>query len=266
MIGFYDSGIGGIGVLEEVLKIRPSLSFSYLADFYSLPLGNKSIDYIQNRTKKACEFLFSKGCKIVILACNTSSVNSIRHIQQVWLKNRFPNKKVLGVTKPLIEKVTCSKSQLTNKPGLLLSTTATYNSGFYQYEFSKIGLTNLTAIPCPGLAKAIENSDFQLVDSLLVKYIRENRIGSKEIQYVILACTHYRLALNYIKDQFQLAEIIDASKYCAERILNYIKKYPIYYHQNNLQQYYFTVSNNSTQYKKIQSRLVANQRLDAVYL
>ena len=103
MIGFYDSGIGGLTILKEVLKINPEISFAYLADFEILPLGSKSIDFIQNRIKKVCSYLFSNGCDLVVLACNTASVNSIRHVQQVWLKENFKEKQVLSITKPLYE-------------------------------------------------------------------------------------------------------------------------------------------------------------------
>jgi glutamate racemase len=167
MIGFYDSGIGGLTILQQVLKLDPDFPFIYIADTEIMPLGDKTMDFIQNRVKLACSTLFSQGCEIVVLACNTASVVSIRHIQQVWLPKHFPNKQVLSVAKPLTELVEEKFVNLKSSKGLLLSTHATHSSGFYQYEFIKSGFLNIQSVACTGLADAIETNDYTKVKDLI---------------------------------------------------------------------------------------------------
>jgi glutamate racemase len=240
MIGFYDSGIGGLTILKEVLKIRPEISSSYFADFEILPLGDKSIDFIQNRIKKACSYLFLNGCDVVVLACNTASVNSIRHIQQVWLKENYKENQVLSITKPLTEQIIINLSDMENNLGLLLSTQATYNSGFYQYELLKSGFNNIISIPCVGLAESIEESDDQSVNMLLDNYILKYNIQRDKVKFIILACTHYKYSSNLIQKKFPNAIIVEPSEYCAVKLVDYLKKHTEYNSENGLQKYYFT--------------------------
>ncbi|GAB4143341.1 MAG: glutamate racemase [Patescibacteria group bacterium] len=222
MIGFYDSGIGGITILQEVLKIKPELSYIYLADTQILPLGDKPLDFIQNRVKKACQYLFENGCSIVVLACNTASVTTIRHIQQVWLAGKT-HQKVLGVTKPLVEMLEDKFSKYKNCQGVILSTQATHNSGFYQYEFLKSGFINLNSIPCTGLADAIENNNEMLIHNILETQLKH--FDATEIDYVVLACTHYKWAIPQIQQYFNKAEILEPSQFVAERLVDYIDRH-----------------------------------------
>lgn len=225
MLGFYDSGIGGFSILKEVIKTLPDTNFQYLADTKILPLGNKPFDFIQQRVKVATSFLFKQGCNLVILACNTAAVNSIREIQQNWLSQNFPNKQVLSLTRPLIEKL--EDEQLNSQKGLLIATKATIESGFYQQELKKIKYQNTSFIACPNLATTIENQSKNL--NLVLKQELSQFKNLQQLDFLILACTHYPLIKKEIKQSFrQDIKIIDPSMAVAQKLKLYLQKHPEY--------------------------------------
>jgi glutamate racemase len=229
MVGFYDSGKGGKTIVDEVLALDSTFKYLYYEDSHAFPLGDKSIDYIQSTVKKACTHLFSQGCNLVILACNTASVNSIRHIQQAWLPATFPSKQVLSVTKPLIEYVESVSNALSkSSPSLILSTSGTHSSGFYQYEFIKLGYKNIRSLPCIGLADAIESGDSELIQSTLGGITDTASIDSTNIENIILACTHYTLAIEHIQNIYPQATILDPKQHIARKIIEYIDRHPEY--------------------------------------
>jgi glutamate racemase len=233
MVGFYDSGVGGLSILGEVLKLQPNFSYIYFADTEVMPLGDKSVEFIRNRVKEACVQLFSEGCNVVVLACNTASVVTIRHIQQVWLKENYPNKQVLSITKPLLELSENELKLYKNRPGILLSTNATHEAGFYQYELLAKGFTDCKSISMVGLAEAIESSEPLIIKNIINSKIKNHNIQKLEIEYIILACTHYRWALQEIQDIFINTKIIEPSRIVAFKLLDYLKRHPEYSGENS---------------------------------
>ena len=228
MVGFYDSGVGGLTILQEVLKLQPNFSYIYLADTKALPLGDKTVEFIRNCVKEACIKLFNLGCDVVVLACNTASVTSIRYIQQVWLKENYPDKQVLSITSPLLELAEEELGPSINKLGLLFSTLATHNSGFYQYELIKKGFVNCKSVPLSGLADAIEKRDSDQVRKLILNQINIQKINQDLIEYIVLACTHYKWAIEEIQIIFSKAKIIEPSVVVAIKLLDYLNRHQEY--------------------------------------
>ena len=103
MIGIFDSGLGGLTILKEFLRILPQYDYIYLGDNARTPYGNKSQDVIYGYTCEAMDFLFNQGCELVIIACNTVSAKALRKIQREWLPQNHPDKRVLGVAIPAAE-------------------------------------------------------------------------------------------------------------------------------------------------------------------
>lgn len=225
MVGFYDSGVGGLTILKEVLKLDPNFSYTYFADTQALPLGDKSVEFIRERVKNACIQLFNIGCKVVVLACNTASVTSIRHIQQVWLKENYPDRQVLSITSPLLEISELELLLYKNTPGLIFSTLATHNTGFYQYEFIKRGFLNLISVPLSGLADVIESGDCESIKNIIISHATFQKHNPEKIKYIILACTHYKWAIKDIKDIFPNAKIIEPAEIVAKTLLDYFKRH-----------------------------------------
>lgn len=226
MLGIYDSGIGGLAILREILKIDESIPYVFYADTANLPLGNLNCHEIKQAVKNGCQYLFDQSCSVVVLACNTASVTSIRHIQQAWLPENYPDKQVLGISSPLIEKVISSTEP--EQQGVILSTLATQQSGFYQVELKRRGYFNFKSIPCSGLASAIEEEDKEKVKKLLSEYCTQFKINPNQQSYVVLACTHYEWISAEIKSFFPNAQIISSSRYVARQTIDYIKRHPEY--------------------------------------
>ncbi len=254
MLGLYDSGSGGLTVLTEIQRFLPQVSFQYLADYEFLPLGQKTPKEIKHRTQQACEFLFTQGCSLIVLACNTSAVNSIRYLQSEWLvdfrikkqkktnltkvsliksnKNQNQvskenqNYQVLSLTKPFTEDLQI-KENLKTKKGLLLATEATIKSNFYQQEFFNLGYRDIDYLAMPALAKVIESENFQEIRQNLEFNFRE--IDLLRYDFLLLACTHYPLITKIIRSYFRLdLKIFDPSKPTAARLVDYLERHPEY--------------------------------------
>lgn len=224
-LGLYDSGIGGKTILKEIRKLFPKIKIHYLADTKHLPLGNKSKAEIRKITKKGVEFLFNKDCSIVILVCNTASVNSIKFLQKNWIKKNYPNKKLLGVSIPLIELLNEKYKKFKNKKGIILSTPATHKTKVYQNKLSDLGFKNLISVPSYDLASDIEYGSNQKIISQLHK-IQRYFNHSNDCNYIILACTHYPIALKQFKKVFPKSIIfIDPSNTIAKKFKEYLKKH-----------------------------------------
>src|SRR3989344_1675073 len=103
MLGIFDSGFGGLTVFKEIKKSLPDYSYIYLGDNLRSPYGGRSQEIIYEYTLQAVDFLFKQNCELVILACNTASSEALRKLQQEWLPNNYPNKRILGVIRPLAE-------------------------------------------------------------------------------------------------------------------------------------------------------------------
>jgi glutamate racemase len=230
MISYYDSGIGGLSIVKEVLRLVPDLDIQYFCDYKFLPLGNKTSEQILQRLKDVCTFLFENS-DLVILVCNTASVNSIRHLQQVWLPEHFPKKQILGVSKPAVELLTEQYSSYKDSFNLITSTIATHRSGFYQKEFKLSGFGNVISIPSPTLCPEIENKDTEsIIESINI--IKES-IGSQNPSLILLACTHYPFALKTFETIFPNSIIVDPSSFIASKNIDYISRHPEYKSTNN---------------------------------
>ncbi len=102
-IGVFDSGFGGLEILKQIVKKLPQYDYIYLGDTARFPYGSRSQEVIYQFSEQAIDFLFTKGCPLVILACNTASSEALRKIQQGYLKNNYPKRRVLGVVIPAAE-------------------------------------------------------------------------------------------------------------------------------------------------------------------
>ena len=227
MIGFYDSGVGGQRIADMFGKIS-DIPYICYQDRDSLPLGDKTTEQIRDIAIAGIEKLFQQGCNLVILACNTASVNTIRYIQSTWLPQNYPDKKVLGVTVPLREYLDIFP-ELKDKKGLLLATQATIQTGFYQEYLSEAGY-NLEYLACPNLANAIEQDiakqDHNYTESNKVLKVLVQQIINRP-DYIVLACTHYGYITSQIQNTLVVSQVLDPSQYIANRVLDYIERHKI---------------------------------------
>jgi len=204
MIGFFDSGFGGLSILKEVIgvgdKEKSSLvdfDFMYLGDTARAPYGNHSPEKIYTYTTEALDYLFKHGCELVVLACFTASANALRKIQQEWLPVHYPNKRVLGVLIPTAEEAI--KETKNNRVGIL-GTRATVNSGALSAELLKRSPNlQIFSQPAPLLVPLIEEGWVKKVETKKILRYYLKPLKDKKIDTLILACTHYPILIRDIK-------------------------------------------------------------------
>lgn len=198
-IGVFDSGYGGLTVLKEIVKELPQYDYLYLGDNARAPYGTKSFDTVYHYTLECVEKLFSMGCHLVIVACNTSSAKALRTIQQKDLLRIAPNKRVLGVIRPTTEIV--GNYSKTGHVGVL-GTTGTVNSESYLKEIAKFfPEIKVTQEACPLWVPLVEKNQFRSkeADEIVKENLQHLLQNDPKIDTVILGCTHYPLLIQKIK-------------------------------------------------------------------
>jgi glutamate racemase len=204
-VGIFDSGLGGLTVLEAAQKRLPDVDFIYLADSANAPYGVRTADDIYALTCAAVQRLFDAGCDLVILACNTASAAALRRMQEGWIPE---GKRVLGVFVPLIEALTerdwgdnSPPREVDVKHVALFATPATVSSRAFQRElaFRAIGV-DIEAQACGGVVDAIEDGDMILAEAMVRSHVDALKRKMPEPQAAILGCTHYPLLLEAFQE------------------------------------------------------------------
>ena len=220
-VGIFDSGLGGLTVLEAAQKRLPDVDFIYLADSANAPYGVRTADDIYTLTCAAVQRLFDAGCDLVILACNTASAAALRRMQEGWIPE---GKRVLGVFVPLIEALTerdwgdnSPPREVDVKHVALFATPATVSSRAFQRElaFRAIGV-DIEAQACGGVVDAIEDGDMILAEAMVRSHVDALKRKMPEPQAAILGCTHYPLLL----DAFQEALGADVKVYSQAALVS----------------------------------------------
>jgi len=198
MIGVFDSGLGGLTILKHLLNHLPKYSYIYLGDNARVPYGNKSQELIYKYSQEAVDFLFSQGAEIIVFACNSASSQALRKIQTEYLPKKYPDKKVLGVIRPLVEEIVKDKN--IKKVGVI-GTKATINSHIYKKELiTSNSRLEVIEKATPLLVPLIEENYSHKPEArkILKNYLRELKM--KEVDALILACTHYPYMLETIRE------------------------------------------------------------------
>lgn len=197
-VGVFDSGLGGLTVLDALQRRLPQVPFVYLGDNAHAPYGVRDADDIYDLTTRAVERLWDEGCDLVILACNTASAAALKRMQETWIP---PEKRVLGVFVPLIEALTerqwgdnTAPREVAVKHVALFATPATVASRAFQRElaFRAIGV-DVEAQPCGGVVDAIEAGDEILAEALVKSHVEALLRRMPRPDAAVLGCTHYPL-------------------------------------------------------------------------
>lgn len=226
-IGVFDSGFGGLTVLRSIVDLLPNYPFIYFGDNARAPYGNKSFDLIYEYTLEGVNFLFDKGCELVVLACNTASAKALRTIQQKDLPRIAPSKRVLGVIRPSTEEIASfTRSGFVG----ILGTEGTVKSESYLLELAKIS-PNLQVFQhaCPLWVPLIEERQYDTVAGKMIiasdidLLFKEN----KNIDTILLACTHYPIIKSIIQEAVeQRASIIEQGPLVALKLKDYLTRHP----------------------------------------
>jgi len=263
-IGIFDSGYGGLTVLSEIKSLMPEYDYIYLGDNARAPYGSRSFESVYEFTLEAVEWFFSRGCPLIILACNTASAKALRTIQQVDLPEINPSGRVLGVIRPTAESLT--GLSLTNHIGIL-GTEGTIQSGSYEIEVRKLHpQLTVTGEACPMWVPLVENREFDKpgADYFLKQHI--DRILKKDplIDTLILGCTHYPLLMAGIKRFLPAGvHVMAQGGYVAASLKDYLYRHPEMEErctQNGTVRYFTT---ESPEKFKQQASLFLNKQVDA---
>ena len=231
-VGVFDSGIGGLTVLDALQKRLPDVPFVYFGDNAHAPYGVRTHDDIFNLTCAAVERLWEEGCDLVILACNTASAAALKRMQETWVP---PHKRVLGVFVPLIEALTerhwgdnSPPREVSVKHVALFATPATVASRAFQRElaYRAIGV-DVEAQPCGGVVDAIEQGDEILAEALVRSHVEALKRRMPHPEAAVLGCTHYPLMASVFQDALGPGvRVYSQANLVADSLADYLLRRP----------------------------------------
>lgn len=253
-IGVFDSGIGGLTVLKELLKILPNEEYIYLADLKNSPYGEKSPEQIKSMAIKNIKFLIEKGSKIIVVACNTASSYYMEDIRAMF---KTP---ILTVLEAAINSISNNDKKI-----LLVATNATIKSGSYdQYIERKTKNIKLYKKACPIIVPSIENEDLDdsSIQDIVDNYIKEYK--NKNIELLILGCTHYPIWVeNFRKSIGYQTKILNPANRLANEVFLYLKDRQMLNSEETSSVKYFVTENKDKFFNKGKN-LIKNMKLEDI--
>lgn len=228
MIGIFDSGYGGLTILNHIRQHLPQYDYLYLGDNARAPYGTRSFDVIYEYTLQAVKYLHQQGCNLIILACNTASAKALRTIQQHDIN---PDElRVLGVIRPTVEVI---PQRTRTKHIGVLATPGTVASESYVIELLKQDPTLIvTQQACPMWVPLIEAGEHLHAgaDYFVEKYLNDLLERDSEIDTIILGCTHYPLIQSKIEAYLSLTNrqisVVSQGEIVAHSLADYLHRHP----------------------------------------
>ncbi len=218
MIGIFDSGVGGLTVVKEILKNLPKYQLIYFGDTARLPYGTKGENFVKKYSAKITDWLLQKNAKIIVVACNTSSAWA-----SDFLKRKYKNIKIFEVITPVIPDILTATK---NKKIGIIGTPGTIKSGAYRKKLlEKDPSVKIFSQACPLLVPLVEEGliDDKITFEIIKKYI--NPLKEEGIDVLVLGCTHYPLLETIIKKVMgPKVKIINPAKVVAKEIKEYLEK------------------------------------------
>jgi len=226
-IGVFDSGFGGLTVLQKICALLPEYDYLFLGDNARAPYGTRSFDVVYRYTLQGVMALFERGCSLVLLACNTASAKALRTIQQDDLPHLDTYRRVLGVIRPTAEIV----GSLTQTRHIgLLATPGTVSSQSYEMEVKKLNPDiSVTSLACPMWVPLVENFEYngEGADYFVKSKVEEILKMDSQIDLIILGCTHFPFLLPKIRKYTpKNVQIISQGEYVAASLKDYFRRHP----------------------------------------
>jgi len=225
VLGFFDSGFGGLSVVRKIREALPRHSFVYLGDNARTPYGSHSLDVIHRYTLEGIIELFNRGAELIVVVCNTSSSVALRKIQQEYLPNHHPDRRVIGTIIPTAEEV----SSLTRSKVIgILATEATVSSLAYPQEILKIDPeVRVYQQACPLLVPIVESGDLHAAAVPASRYV-EGLLGQDpQMDATLLGCTHYALIEHIFRELIPPEiRIVTQGEIVARKLVDYLRRHP----------------------------------------
>jgi glutamate racemase len=233
-IGVFDSGIGGLTVAHAIKELLPNESMIYFGDTAHLPYGDKSEAAIQAYSIKITDVLLKKGCKVIVIACN-SAASAANELLKEYV-NRDVH--IINVIDPMVELVT---SQFPGKQVGLIGTKRTVQSGVYAQKIEEANKQiTLQSLATPLLVPMIEEGFFhnQISHEIIAKYLSDPAL--QKIEALILACTHYPLIKKEIAQFYnQTMPILDSSQVVAIKLKEHLQEQNLLNNDNHAKREFF---------------------------
>ncbi len=226
-IGVFDSGFGGLTIFQALAARLPDYDYLYLGDNARTPYGNRSFETIYRFTREGVDFLFSRGCKLIIIACNTASAKALRAIQQNVLPTQYPGRNVLGIIRPSVEELA---KQSKTRVVALWGTEGTVKSDSFALELAKSApQIRLFQRACPMLVPLVEAGELAGggTDFFINRYWSETHALHPGIDTLLLACTHYPLLYARIRALVPPeVNILIQGNFVAPSLADYLTRHP----------------------------------------
>ena len=248
-IGVFDSGVGGLTVMQHITKVLPKENIVYFGDTARVPYGGKSAEIITRYSIDNAIFLMSHNIKALVIACNTASSCALEKLQQIF------NIPVIGTIYPAAEyavKVTKMKKIA------VLGTKATVNSGIFQKAIQlKIPDAEVISVPCPLFVPLVEEGliSHQACKLLVREYL--SVLKDKNVDTVILGCTHYPLLRSIIAEELEPhIQIVDSAHTCAEAVNQLLQEHQLCNQQSTSGNYKYFVSDDPKRFREVGERFL----------
>ncbi len=212
MIGVFDSGIGGLTLLKEMMHTLPHENFLYFADTENVPYSYKTTEQIKEYVEKAVVFLRNEGCKSIVLACNTATNVTIEYLRE---KYDFP---IIAI-QPAV-KVAFDNNKETKRI-LACATPVTLKADRFENLINSLDINHLVdRLPLPGLVEFAENEQFESIEVL--EYLEKEfaKFDLEKYQYVVLGCTHFTYFEKLIQENFPTLQPVDGNEGTARHLKN----------------------------------------------
>ena len=247
-IGIFDSGVGGLTVAREIKRLLPNENLIYFGDTKHLPYGEKSREAIVGYSTKITNFLLEKNCKSIVIACNTATSNALTEIQNL-VAEKVP---LIDVINPVAEKVSY---EIHNNIGVI-ATKATINSGLYKKSIRRYNkFIKVDELATPLLVPAIEEGfkNHPITHAIIYNYL--SNIKLKNIETLVLGCTHYPLLIDEIRQYYgNRVRVIDSPNIVASQLKMILDKHHLLNENNLNPEYHFYLSDITKNFEKISKK------------
>tara|TARA_B100000508_G_scaffold140707_1_gene142973 strand:+ start:186 stop:968 length:783 start_codon:yes stop_codon:yes gene_type:complete len=220
-IGFFDSGLGGLTILRSVVLELPQYDYCFFGDTKNLPYGDKTEEEIYELTKAGVEELFKRDCVLMIIACNTASAETLRKLQDTWLPEAYPDRRILGVIVPAVEEIIDSGKTTAT----LIATKRTVDSKKYEVELTNRSSheISLNALATPELVPFIELGEIDAATEVAISRI-DSEGGEGEV--IVLGCTHYTELKNNLRAHYKDKLILSQDEIIPLKLKMYLENHP----------------------------------------
>lgn len=255
-IGVFDSGIGGLTVVKEVMDILPNEDIIYFGDTARVPYGNKSKDTIEKFSLQICRFLETKNVKAIVIACNTASAYALKEVRE---KFDIP---ILGVISPGAKEAV--KNTRNNKIGII-GTEGTVSSGAYSNKINEIKENiNIFSTPCPLFVPIVEEGWSEKEASYMIASEYLDSIKKSEVDTLVMGCTHYPLLNNVVqKIMGEDVLLVNPAKETAVELKNVLESLKSTNPKKEIGEYNFYVSDNSKRFVKVGENFL-NKKIEKI--